>query len=487
MPRVILSTGTADLNLQQLRERSGQIYEEIKRASAEFSERKAKHDAGEAVELWPGEERAKWDATNKDYDAIRAAVEQEQQAADVAARMGDLDRERRDRAVPPGAGAGDRRAALNEYEQRVRDQSLAFRAWAAAPVPGATVSEETREACQRLRFDPQAQEISLRLFDTGTYRSLQYAAVNSRPENRMTAISGALEQRALSATLGATGGYLVSPGSLVRSLELAMLAYGDMLSVCDVLTSDTADPIFWPVADDTSNEGAYTDENTANTTEANPAFEQVKWGAYDFNSKMVKVPFNLIRDSAFDLESVLGQMLGERLGRKLSGECTTGAAKIRGIVTRSAAGPTTASATAITREEVVALQHDIDPALRTNCRFMFHDIVLEALRLLTDTTTGQPIYQAGFRDGRVDLIEGWPFTINQKMQSTIAASTKTILAGQLSAYKLRRVGTVRLRRLVERYAEYDQIAFIAFMSADGNLLRPSTDASCPVKYLLQHA
>jgi HK97 family phage major capsid protein len=62
-----------------------------------------------------------------------------------------------------------------------------------------------------------------------------------------------------------------------------------------------------------------------------------------------------------------------------------------------------------------------------------------------------------------------------------------MLGGRMSNYKIRRVGQIRLKRLVERFAESDQVGFIAYMSADGNMLRPAQDTACPIKALAQHA
>jgi HK97 family phage major capsid protein len=486
MARVNLSTGIVNLNLQQLRERSGQIWEVLQAKGKSFNERKAKADAGESVELWPGEERAVWDATNADYDAIRAGIEQEERDAAVAARLVEVERQQASGGGRRDDGGDNRRFDPHAAEQRARDQSLCFRAWANQQTPGFSPDRETSEALERTGFNPRASEITLRLWDTDAYAAAQRSIAFARPERRQSVMQEIREQRALSGAVGSTGGYTLSPGTLVTNIELAMIAYGAMLQAAETITTATGDPIFWPVGDDTSNEGAYTDENQANTTEANPAFEQVKWGIYDFNSKMVKVPYTLLRDTNINLESVLGQMLGERFGRILSSECTTGVAKIRGIVTRAAEGQESAGATAITREDIVGLQHSIDPALRTGCSFMFNDSVLEAVRLIEDLQ-GLPIYQVNTRTGGVDTIEGWPFVINQKMASTITNNAKCVLGGQLNMYKLRRVGTMRLKRLEERYAEYDQVAFIAFISADGNLLRPSADAACAVKYLRQHS
>jgi HK97 family phage major capsid protein len=484
MARVKLSTGEVSLNLQQLRERSGQIWEVLQRTGKAFNERKARADAGESVELWPGEERAVWDATNADYDAICAGIEQEERDAQVAARLVEVERQQASGGGRRDDGGDNRRFDPHVAEQRARDQSLCFRAWANQQTPGFSPDRETSEALERTAFNPRVPEITLRLLDTDAHQAMVRRIAGARPEHRSQVISEIREQRALSGAIGATGGYTLTPGTLVTSLELAMIEYGAMLQAAETITTATSDPIFWPVGDDTANTGAYTDENQANTTEANPAFEQVKWGSYDFNSKMVKVPFTLLRDTAINLESILGAMLGERLGRILSTECTTGVAKVRGIVTRAAKAGDTANATSIVREDIVELQHAIDPANRTNCSLMFHDNILAALRLIEDLN-GLPIYQNNTRTGGIDTIEGWPFIINQNMASSTTTKYITLLGGQLNKYKIRRVGSVRLKRLEERYAEYDQIAFIAFMSADGNLLRPSQDAATAVKYMAQ--
>lgn len=78
---------------------------------------------------------------------------------------------------------------------------------------------------------------------------------------------------------------------------------------------------------------------------------------------------------------------------------------------------------------------------------------------------------------------GYPYYVNMDM-ATIAASAKTVLFGQLKKYKIRRVMGMRVLRLVERFADYGQIALIGFARYDGNLLDAGTH---PVKYLVQHS
>lgn len=499
-----LSDGTKELQgIKEMRELAGAIYQRVQALAKSFNERKEKRAKGESLDLWPADERANWEAANKDYDLVRAAIDEEERSADVAGRLAEMqqftERSNRDADRRPGLddrgeadgrtyrdmGFQDRDEARAHAQQR-RDAQLAFRAWAYRGIPNAPIGDDHIAACQRMHFDPQTNEIELRLTPTHIYQQIQRRIRATRPENRQELFADLVENRALSKWIGEDGGYVTSPGTLVASIELAMIEYGAMLQVADTITTATGEPMGWPVGDDTANEGQYTDENVQETTNADPTFESVRWGAYDLNSKFVKIPFQLMRDSVVNIEAIIGQMLGERIGRILSSECTTGAHKIRGIVTRAAVGETSAGATAITRGDILGLQHSIDPAIRTGCRFMFHDNVLEAIRLILDTNL-MPIYQENTRTGGVDTIEGWPFVINQKMASSIAASAKTMVAGRLENYKIRRVGSMRLKRLVERFAEYDQTAFIMHASADGNLLRPVQDTACPVKVLQQHA
>jgi hypothetical protein len=63
-------------------------------------------------------------------------------------------------------------------------------------------------------------------------------------------------------------------------------------------------------------------------------------------------------------------------------------------------------------------------------------------------------------------------------------AAKTVLFGDTKKYLIRRVRDLRVLQLVERFADYGQVAFIGFARYDGNLLDAGTH---PVKYLVQHS
>jgi HK97 family phage major capsid protein len=67
------------------------------------------------------------------------------------------------------------------------------------------------------------------------------------------------------------------------------------------------------------------------------------------------------------------------------------------------------------------------------------------------------------------------------MPTAATTGTKAILFGALQKYLIRDVLSVTLLRLDERYADFHQVAFLAFARADGDLLNAGTN---PVKHFV---
>jgi HK97 family phage major capsid protein len=296
------------------------------------------------------------------------------------------------------------------------------------------------------------------------------------------------ELRALSKVTSGAGPELV-PQTFVNMLEIAILAYGDMLSFVDTITTAAGEVMNWPIMNDTANSGVLVGtegEDTQVIGEPDPVFSRLTWTAYEMHSRWIKTPIALEEDSMFDLEMLLAGALGERLGRLLNTLATTGTGSSQpfGIVTDSVAGVTAASATAISYDDLVRLEHSVDPNLRASSRYMFNDSILQALRLLKDTT-GMPLWTTSMRDGAPDRLNGKPYVYNQAMASSIATTQITALFGDLTKYKLRRVRGIRIIRATERFAEKLQVGYLGYMRADGRLLKPAAAARCPVKRLTQ--
>lgn len=432
-------------------------------------------------------EKLAWTSDEAEYDSLTEDIA-------IAVRMESVqsDQSRVDKII---AGREDTNAREDRDAREVEaakktgppiteeTRALAFQAWGRFQM-GLNLEDRHEEACKLLKFNPSRNFVDIPLSRSHEYRKLQ---AEVRSNNR-----AAFESRDLSAIAGPTGGYAVAPQTLINQLELNMLFFGGVRQVAETIRTASGEPMAWPTADDTSNTGVQLGENTTIGASVDPSFGKVTWNSYKFSSKPVLVPFELLQDSAFDLASVIGQMLGERLGRITNTKFTTGtgAATPNGIVTASSLGVTTAGATAITLDEIKNLIHSVDVAYRAaGCSFMMHDQIWLYLSKLKDGASRYFFQDANASvagPGSQNTLFGFPVTINNDMTGTtagaIVTATKTVLFGQLNKYKIRSVGSVRLYRLEERYRDTDQDGFIAFSREDGNLLQSGT---VPVKHILQ--
>jgi HK97 family phage major capsid protein len=279
------------------------------------------------------------------------------------------------------------------------------------------------------------------------------------------------------------GQYLVPQGFMAELVQ-SLKAWGPMLDagVARQMVTASGNSIPWPTMDDTSNQGALIAEN-AQVTLSEIDFGTKNLEAYKYTSGVVLVSSELLQDAAVDVEQIVRDAMAERVARKANADLTTadGSSKPHGIVTAASLGTTAASATAITFDEVMNLEHSVDPAYRAlgSCRWMFNDSTLKALRQLKDGQ-GRYIWQPpDMKAGQPATLLNYPYSINQAMAS-IATGNRTIVFGAFEKYVVRIVNQFAIRRLVERYADFDQVGFIGFSRIDGELLDTAA-----VKYLAQ--
>lgn len=281
------------------------------------------------------------------------------------------------------------------------------------------------------------------------------------------------ERRALSSGTDSTGGYTVD-SQLAPSIVETMAQFGGMLQAAEVIDTDTGGDLTFVTNDDTSNVGALLSENTQ-VSEQDMTFGVVTLSAFTYTSKLVRVSYQLLQDSSYDIEGYLGRKLGERIGRAINAAFTTGdgSSKPNGIVTAASVGKTAASASALTFSELLDLKHSVDPAYRVNGTWMLSDSTLKEIKQLSvGNSDARPLWQPSPVVGEPDTIDGDRYIINQDMAS-ISASAKPIIYGDLRAYKIRRVRDITLVRMNERYADYLQVGFLAYVRVDGDLVDTS--------------
>lgn len=362
------------------------------------------------------------------------------------------------------------------------DRLEGFRSWFQAGTPEGCTPEQ-RAVAQRCGINLESKSMRIMLPDTAL-RADTYAS-NGRWKASRDSFDEWQTRAAMGTTSGAVGLYTV-PDEAMRSLEESLLAFGGMRQVATVIRTSTGAALPIPTSDDTSNKGAIVAENTV-TSEVDITFGQLVLDSYKYSSKYVLVSVELLQDSSINVAEFVGRKLGERIGRITNDHFSTGDgnSKPNGIVSAAGSGVTSV-ADPPTYDNFVDLVHSVDPDYRVGAKFMMADSVLKTVKKIkvlqySGDTTGVPLWSPSLVAGQPDMILGYPYVINQSMAAP-GSSAKKVIFGDLSKYLIRDVRDVTLLRLDERFAEYHQVAFLAFSRHDGDLLDAGTD---PVKYMQQ--
>lgn len=457
--------GLAGMPVEELRQRKGELATQADQVL---------NDA--ATRAWGSEDETKFNALHADIEEINQHITRREKMEQVRASL-DQPNGRRSEPVPP---AGTQRSATPPTQSRKRgsaaDQAMALLGW----FMGASNrrSDAMSQAAARCGINLDEKSLSLALAARAP-KSLRSEDLKEWEER------GYLGVDVISPD---TGGHYLVPDETMRSLEVALLAFGGMRSVATVLRTDTGADLPIPTMDDTSNEGAIIAEAIEETNEVLPTINQLVLEAYTYTSKKIPVSIEFMQDNAINFAARVGELLGTRIARITNRHFTvgTGNSQPKGIVTAATnSGVTALSGTAFSYDNIVDLVHSVDPAYRNNgAKFMFHDNSLKALKKIkipqfSGDTQGQPLWRPGLAAGVPDTIDGYGYEINQHMPLPTTGQ-KAIIFGALNKYQIRDVRLVEVMRLNELRAEFRQVLWLAFSRHDGDLLDAGTH---PVKYL----
>jgi HK97 family phage major capsid protein len=273
------------------------------------------------------------------------------------------------------------------------------------------------------------------------------------------------------------GGYLV-PDTFRTKLVEKLKAFGGLASVADRYSTGTGNPVEWPTIDDTGNVGEIVSENGTFSAGADLTFGSNSLSAYTYATGgaggPVKVPRELIQDSAFDVEGLIARLFATRIARIqavhwISG---TGVAQPLGLFTGRTPVQSAAN-TGITYEDLVTYIHSVDPAYRTNCRWLMNDLSLAEIEKIKDGS-GSYIYRGRDANMAIGVNEatllGYPITIDQAVP-TLVKNSPTVQWGAFgnfsAGYVIRDVKDVEI--LVNPYSSMAnrQIEISGWARADG--------------------
>ena len=322
---------------------------------------------------------------------------------------------------------------------------------------------EQRQQQSQNQGTPQAQAESRRALAFDKYLRQGFSELSAEERQAVK------EHRAQGVSPDEKGGYTV-PTQMLNKIVDAMKAYGGIASVAQILSTSNGQDITWSTSDGTSEEGELLAENSA-ASEGDVTFGTAVLGAKKLSSKIIRVSNELLQDSGVDIEAYLAGRIAQRIGR---GEAKyliqgTGAGtptQPKGLAASVTGTVNTASASAFTWKEMNALRHAVDPAYRTapQIRWAFNDKTLQVVEEMEDNQ-GRPLWLPSIIGGAPATVLNVPYVVDQGI-ADLGAGTKFIYFGDFNRFIVRRVTYMTLKRLVERYAEYDQTAFLAFHRFD---------------------
>jgi HK97 family phage major capsid protein len=216
--------------------------------------------------------------------------------------------------------------------------------------------------------------------------------------------------------------------------------------------------------------------------ESDPAFAAfITLGAFKYGF-LTQVSQELLEDSGVDMLSFLADQVGNALGFAVGSALTvgTGTNEPTGIVTASAVGGTSGTATGFTADNLIDLLYSLDGGARNlpGVGWMMTGQSIGRVRKLKDTA-GNYVFQPSLAMDSPDMLLGKPLYENPSM-SEATTGTKSVIVGHLPSFYVRSVGGIKLDRSDDFAFSAGLATFRATFRVDSNL--PQTSH---IKHLLQ--
>jgi len=454
-----------NLDLRNLRDKGMKIVKQMEELRNKRTEKKD----------WEAEDERQFDQWNAECDAIEKEIrfkEKEETFAAVEANK------------PKSGNKGGWNGNGDTFD--LYDKNFSFSEKEARTV--ARKTEKKEKMTETEQNIAAVLEAEYRVYD----KFFRAAGDKSRLNDEENFILSRYEKRVSNQSLtSSAGGYLVPQGfipEVVRSMKYISAFFdefqvgpnGDLQSLFSLYRTDSGNDLPMPTGDDTANTGELLAENSdGSTSTAALTFGQVTFKNYKYSTKMIRTSTELLQDSAINVQAYVADMFGSRLGRSLNAAFTTGtnSSQPQGIITGATLGKVAGTSSTISFPEVIDLIHSVDVSYRRRptCRFMFHDKILAEIKKLpvASTYNGRPLWAPGWDASAPATIDGYQYVINNDMDSTKTTGKKMMLFGDMRAFGVRLINDFRLLRLQERYAEFDQVAWIGFMRADSKMLNSS--------------
>ncbi|MFW6091295.1 MAG: phage major capsid protein [Actinomycetota bacterium] len=283
--------------------------------------------------------------------------------------------------------------------------------------------------------------------------------------------------RALNMGNDPEGGFLVAPQQFVQEL---IQEVDDMLPLRPLATTSTitqAESLGVPTLDTDLDDAEWTAEVATGSTDDSLRFGKRELRPHPL-AKRVKVSRTLLRRGSLDPEAVVRERLSHKFGVTQERAFMTGDGnnKPLGLFTASSNGISTSrdvdidiAAGALDGTDAADGLIDAKFTLKSQywrrARWLFHRLLIGQIRKLKDADN-RYIWQPGLALDRPDTILDVPYVVSEFAPSTVEDDAYIGMIGDFSFYWIVDALSMEIQRLVELYAESNQVGFIGRLETD---------------------
>jgi len=192
-------------------------------------------------------------------------------------------------------------------------------------------------------------------------------------------------------------------------------------------------------------------------------------------AKRIKVSRKLLRTSALPVEQIVIDRLGYKFAITQENAFMTGdgANKPLGLFTASDQGISTArdvstdnTTTSISFDNLHEVKYTLKGNYWPNSSWLFHRDAIKQISKLKDGQ-GNYVWRESVRIGEPDTILGLPVRMSEFVPNTFTTGQYVGMLGDYKNYWIVDALTLEMQRLVELYAETNQVGFIGRLETDG--------------------
>lgn len=282
-----------------------------------------------------------------------------------------------------------------------------------------------------------------------------------------------LDKKDLSADTSSAGGTLVAPQQWVAQLLKGVDDEVYVRALATKFQVATAQSLGVPVLDADISDADWTTEIL--TGNKDTAFGTGKRELYPHPlAKRVLVSRKLLRQSTIPADALIRDRLSYKFGvsQEKAFLTGTGVGQPLGVFTPSALGistgrdTTTASATAVTGDELIDVAYSLKPQYLKKASWLLHRTILKAVRKLK-ATTGDYVWQPGLAGDKQPTLLERPYILSEYAPSSLTASQYIALLGDFSFYWIADALSMEVQVVDQLYAESNQMGYIGRMETDG--------------------